>query len=90
MCQKYLLLNCSILQTKAEYGFLKPYCKTTSSKTRIEIIKNEGGKYIKRNEDDWDKELKPDMKHYRGWHLIFLVVLMLVNVYIEIKWLFFS
>jgi hypothetical protein len=57
---------------------------------RIETIKNEGGKYIKRNEDDWDKELKPDMKHYRGWHLIVLVLLMLVNVYIEIKWLFFG
>ena len=78
------------MQTKAEYGFLKPYCKTTFSKIRIETIKNEGGKYIKRNEDNWDKELKPDMKHYQGWYLIGLVLLMLVNVYIEIKWLFFS
>jgi hypothetical protein len=42
--KKYLLLNCYILQTKAEYGFLKPYCKTASRKTRIETIKNEGGK----------------------------------------------
>ncbi|RPJ72629.1 MAG: hypothetical protein EHM20_13535, partial [Alphaproteobacteria bacterium] len=70
------------MKTKEKYGFLKPYCKTASSKTRIETIKNEGGKYIKRNEDDWDKELKPDMKYYRGWHLIGLVILMLVNAYI--------
>ncbi|AKB54364.1 hypothetical protein A9239_13695 [Methanosarcina sp. A14] len=69
---------------------MESYCKTTFSKIRIETIKNEGGKYIEINEDDWDKELKPDMKHYRGWHLIVLVLLMLVNVYIEIKWLFFS
>jgi len=33
---KYLLINCSILKTKAESGILKPYCKTASSKTRIE------------------------------------------------------
>jgi hypothetical protein len=66
------------------------YCKTAPSKTKFETIKNEGGKYIKRNEDDWDKELKPDMKYYRGWHLIVLITLVLVNVYIEIKWLFFS
>jgi hypothetical protein len=66
------------------------YCKTASSKTGNETIKNEGGKYIKRNEDDWDKELKPDMKYYRGWHLIVLIILMLVNAYTEIKWLFFS
>lgn len=52
--------------------------------------KNKGGKYIIRTEDDWDKKLKPDMKYYRGWHLIVLVVLMLVNAYMEIKWLFFS
>jgi hypothetical protein len=77
-------------EKKVESGFLKPYCKTASSKTRIETIKNEGGKYIKRNEDDWDKELKPDMKYYRGWHLIVLIILMLVNAYMEIKWLFFS
>jgi hypothetical protein len=28
------------------------------------------------NEYDWDKELKPDMKYYRGWHLIALIILM--------------
>jgi len=75
---------------KSRIWLFETLLQTTSSKIRIETIKNEGGKYIKRDEDDWDKELKPDMKHYRGWHLIFLVVLMLVNVYIEIKWLFFS
>lgn len=69
---------------------MKPYYKTASSKPTIETIKNKGGKYIKRNEDDWDRELKPDMKYYRGWHLIVLITLMLVNAYIEIKWLFFS
>ncbi|MFY9340548.1 MAG: hypothetical protein ACOX7X_12510 [Methanosarcina flavescens] len=42
------------------------------------------------NEYDWDKELKPDMKYYRGWHLIALIILMLANIYLEIKWLFFS
>ncbi|AKB79164.1 hypothetical protein MSHOH_2681 [Methanosarcina horonobensis HB-1 = JCM 15518] len=78
------------MKTEAEPDFLKPYCKTASSKTRIETIKNKGGKYIIRTEDDWDKKLKPDMKYYRGWHLIVLVVLMLVNAYMEIKWLFFS
>ncbi|WP_157860252.1 hypothetical protein [Methanosarcina acetivorans] len=78
------------MKTKAESSFLKPYCKIASSKTRIETIKNKGGIYIKRNEDDWNQELKPDMKYYQGWHLIVLLILVLANVYIEIKWLFFS
>jgi hypothetical protein len=52
--------------------------------------KNKEGKRMKGNEYDWDKELKPDMKYYRGWHLIALIILMLANVYLEIKWLFFS
>lgn len=77
-------------ENKSRIGFFETHCKTASSKTRMEKIKNEGGKYIKRNEDDWDKELKPDMKYYRGWHLIVLIILMLANAYIEIKWLFFS
>lgn len=77
-------------ENKSRIGLFETHCKTASSKTRMETIKNEGGKSIKRNEDDWDKELKPDMKYYRGWHLIVLIILMLANAYIEIKWLFFS
>ncbi len=53
-------------------------------------MKNKDGKNIKKSEDDWDKELKPDMKYYQGGHLIVLIILMLVNAYIQIKWLFFS
>lgn len=45
---------------------------------------------MKRDENDWDKELKPDMKFYKGWHLIFLIILMLANVYMQVRWLFFS
>ena len=63
--------------------------KTASGKTKNKK-ENKGGKYIKRNEEDWDKELKPAMKYYQGWHLIVLVILVLVNAYVEIKWLFFS
>jgi len=69
---------------------LKPYCKPAPSKTRIDTVKNEGGKSIIRNEDEWDKELKPNMKYYQGWHLMVLVILVLANAYVEIKWLFFS
>ncbi|WP_440948362.1 hypothetical protein ACSAZL_09115 [Methanosarcina sp. T3] len=77
-------------ENKSKIGLFETLLQNSFQQTRIETIKNKGGKYIKRNEDDWDKELKPDMKYYRGWPLIVLITLVLANVYIEIKWLFFS
>ena len=75
---------------KSKIWLFETLLQNNFQQIRIETIKNEGGLYIKKDENAWGKELKPDMKHYQGWHLIFLVVLMLANVYIEIKWLFFS
>jgi hypothetical protein len=77
-------------ENKSKIGLFETLLQNSPQQKRIATIKNEGGNYIKQNEYDWDKELKPDMKYYRGWHLIVLVTLILVNVYMEIKWLFFS